>query len=142
MGKIVVGRWDCSYCGTKGIRGSERECPNCGRPRGEDVKFYVDDPKDYVPEDEATQISKEPDWMCEFCGSYNSAKLTKCMSCGAERGKSKDYFQVQEANREKESGKAETTENDFEQNHEKKKSISTSKASKKIIHSMILVLTI
>lgn len=119
MGKIVVGRWDCSYCGTKGIRGSERECPNCGRPRGEDVKFYVDDPKDYVPEDEATQISKEPDWMCEFCGSYNSAKLTKCMSCGAERGKSKDYFQVQEANREKESGKAETTENDFEQNHEK-----------------------
>lgn len=119
MGKIVVGRWDCSYCGTKGIRGSERECPNCGRPRGEDVKFYVDDPKDYVPEDEATKISKEPDWMCEFCGSYNSAKLTKCMSCGAERGKSKDYFQVQEANREKESGKAETTENDFEQNHEK-----------------------
>ena len=78
MGKIVVGRWDCSYCGTKGIRGSERECPNCGRPRGEDVKFYVDDPKDYVPEDEATKISKEPDWMCEFCGSYNSAKLTKC----------------------------------------------------------------
>lgn len=96
MGKIVVGRWDCSYCGTKGIRGSERECPNCGRPRGEDVKFYVDDPKDYVPEDEATKISKEPDWMCEFCGSYNSAKLTKCMSCGAERGKSKDYFQISE----------------------------------------------
>ena len=31
MGKIVVGRWDCSYCGTKGIRGSERECPNCGK---------------------------------------------------------------------------------------------------------------
>ena len=119
MGKIVVGRWDCSYCGTKGIRGSERECPNCGRPRGEDVKFYVDDPKDYVPEDEATKISKEPDWMCEFCGSYNSAKLTKCMSCGAERGKSKDYFQVQEANREKESGKAETTENEFEPKPEK-----------------------
>lgn len=75
MGKIVVGRWDCSYCGTKGIRGSERECPNCGRPRGEDVKFYVDDPKDYVPEDEATKISKEPDWMCEFCGSYNLANI-------------------------------------------------------------------
>ena len=119
MGKIVVGRWDCSYCGTKGIRGNKRECPNCGRPRGEDVKFYVDDPKDYVPEDEATKISKEPDWMCEFCGSYNSAKLTKCMSCGAERGKSKDYFQVQEANREKESGKAETTENEFEPKPEK-----------------------
>ena len=119
MGKIVVGRWDCSYCGTKGIRGSERECPNCGRPRGEDVKFYVDDPKDYVPEDEATKISKEPDWMCEFCGSYNSAKLTKCMSCGAERGKSKDYFQVQEENREKESEKAKNTENEFEPKPEK-----------------------
>ena len=39
--------------------------PICGRPRGEDVKFYVDDPKDYVPEDEATKISKEPDWRSE-----------------------------------------------------------------------------
>ena len=142
MGKIVVGRWDCSYCGTKGIRGSERECPNCGRPRGEDVKFYVDDPKDYVPEDEATKISKEPDWMCEFCGSYNSAKLTKCVSCGAERGKSKDYFQVQEANREKNLEKQKLQKMNLSRTTKKKKSISTSKASKKIIHSMILVLTI
>ena len=142
MGKIVVGRWDCSYCGTKGIRGSERECPNCGRPRGEDVKFYVDDPKDYVPEDEATKISKEPEWMCEFCGSYNSAKLTKCMSCGAERGKSKDYFQVQEATEKKNLEKQKLQKMILNRTTKKKKSISTSKASKKIIHSMILVLTI
>lgn len=57
--------------------------------------------------------------MCEFCGSYNSAKLTKCVSCGAERGKSKDYFQVQEENREKESEKAKNTENEFEPKPEK-----------------------
>ena len=41
------------------------------------------------------------------------------MSCGAERGKSKDYFQVQEENREKESEKAKNTENEFEPKPEK-----------------------
>lgn len=58
MGKILEGRWDCSYCGTKGILGRHRECPNCGRPRGEDVKFYLPSSKDYVP-DEETQKSVE-----------------------------------------------------------------------------------
>ena len=41
------------------------------------------------------------------------------MSCGAERGKSKDYFQVQEENREKEYEKAKNTENEFEPKPEK-----------------------
>lgn len=109
MGKIVVGRWDCSYCGTKGIRGSERECPNCGRPRGEDVKFYVDDPKDYVPEDEA---------------------------------KAKIIFKYRRQTEKKNLEKQKLQKMILNRTTKKKKSISTSKASKKIIHSMILVLTI
>ena len=142
MGKIVVGRWDCSYCGTKGIRGSERECPNCGRPRGEDVKFYVDDPKDYVPEDEATKISKEPDWMCEFCGSYNSAKLTNVYRVELKEVKAKIIFKYRRQTEKKNLEKQKLQKMNLSRTTKKKKSISTSKASKKIIHSMILVLTI
>ena len=100
MGKIIEGRWDCSFCGTKGILGRHRECPNCGQPRGEDVKFYISDEKDYVSEKEAENISREPDWLCRYCGSYNSAKNNKCTSCGAEREDGNTYFDVQEKTKE------------------------------------------
>ena len=98
--KIIEGRWDCSSCDTKGILGRYRECPNCGKPRGEDVKFYLPDKKDYVPEEQAEKINRNPNWLCEFCGSYNSDDLDRCKSCGAERG-SKNYFDVQKEQEEK-----------------------------------------
>ena len=41
MGYLVEGYWDCTSCNTKGIKGHLRECPNCGKPRGEHVKFYT-----------------------------------------------------------------------------------------------------
>ena len=107
MGKLIEGRWDCSYCGTKGILGRNRECPNCGRPRGEDVKFYMSDSKDYVPDEEAKNISREPDWMCEYCGCYNSAKEHKCISCGAERELNNNtYFDIQKRNQERKKEKS------------------------------------
>lgn len=81
----VEGYWDCSACHTKGIKGSKRECPNCGKPRGEDVKFYL---KEF---DEQYAVSKSeestaPDWLCDFCSSYNPASAPKCLLCGADRG--------------------------------------------------------
>lgn len=86
MGKKyqVEGYWDCSACHTKGIRGSKRECPNCGKPRGEDVQFYL---KEF---DESHAVSKEeestaPDWLCEYCSSYNPDSAQRCLSCGADR---------------------------------------------------------
>lgn len=101
MGKKVEGRWDCSYCGTTGILGRNRECPNCGRPRGKDVKFYVGNPTDYVSEEEEKHISSNPDWLCDHCGAYNPDESEVCKSCGAHRSGNKDYFDVQRENAEK-----------------------------------------
>ena len=44
MSKLVMGYWDCPFCGSKGIRGDVVNCPSCGRARG-DVQFYM---KDYT----------------------------------------------------------------------------------------------
>ena len=101
--RIVEGRWDCKQCGSKGILGRYRECTNCGNPRGKEVKFYfpAESEKEYVQEDEAKKINKNPDWICNFCGSYNSDSLSKCKSCGAERGSSKNYFDIQEEQQKK-----------------------------------------
>ena len=35
---IREGRWDCQYCGTTGIPGREKVCPNCARSRPEGTK--------------------------------------------------------------------------------------------------------
>jgi len=91
--KIIEGLWDCQFCDTKGIRGSIRECPGCGKPRGDNVKFYL--PGDYKSQEgvELTEEEKLPDWQCEYCGSYNKATNTKCYRCEAPR-EGKDYYQL------------------------------------------------
>ena len=48
MGKIVVGCWDCDYCGADRISGEVKICPKCGKPRGKDITFYMAGPKEYV----------------------------------------------------------------------------------------------
>ena len=107
MGKLVMGYWDCPYCDSKGIRGDSAVCPNCGRPRGE-VKFYMkgqaqneerraDDVGDieYVDEEKARYINRNPDWYCSFCDTLNSDNADTCMSCGASRSDSEaNYFQM------------------------------------------------
>ena len=40
MPNLVMGYWDCPYCGNKGNRGDVANCPACGRARG-DVQFYM-----------------------------------------------------------------------------------------------------
>lgn len=37
----VEGYWDCSYCGTTGILGRSKFCPNCGHGRDASVQFYT-----------------------------------------------------------------------------------------------------
>lgn len=95
----VEGYWDCPACGTKGIRGRHRECPNCGKARGEDVKFYLDGE---VNESQAIiNGNTRPDWLCPFCSTYNSDSATKCTSCGAPKS-DKDYFDVQKERKARE----------------------------------------
>ena len=61
---------------------------------GEDVR---------LTEEEEKKKGKGADWMCEFCGAYNSALSTSCTSCGAEKT-TKSYFDIQ---KEKEAPKPE-----------------------------------
>ena len=95
MGRLVEMLWNCKYCGSTGIGGSKRECPNCGKPRDVDTKFELPSgKKTYVPEEEASKINRNPDWICEFCENLNSASYNVCQSCGAERTSSNlNYFE-------------------------------------------------
>lgn len=94
MGRIVEGLWDCPYCGTKGIGGSKRTCINCGRARDGDTRFYMAGQKRYVPFNESKKISRNPDWVCDYCGNLNSDNDDSCQSCGAKRtSENLNYFQ-------------------------------------------------
>lgn len=93
MGRLIEGSWDCPYCGTKAIGGSIRECPNCGRPRDDETKFYMPSEINYVPEEKAKQINRNPDWICPYCDSLNSADDSNCKFCGSKRtSENLDYF--------------------------------------------------
>lgn len=96
MGRLIEGLWDCNYCGTKGNRGSIRECPNCGRPRDEKTKFYMPKEKTYVSDAKARTINRNPDWICIYCNSLNSDSYNTCRSCGSQRNSENlDYFSNQ-----------------------------------------------
>ena len=90
MGRIVETLWDCPYCSTKGIRGRLQTCPNCGRTRSKDTKFYLPEQITYVDH----QIEKGPDWFCPFCDSYNPHGADKCKRCGAPRDRAETYFDI------------------------------------------------
>lgn len=101
--KIVMGYWDCPYCDKKGIQGTLRECPQCGKPRGNDTKFYmksqtheeVVNNQEYLSEEQVQKKGKGADWLCAYCGSYNSAVEKICKGCGHERDEEdKTYFEV------------------------------------------------
>lgn len=99
MGKIVVGCWDCDYCGADRISGDIKICPKCGKPRGKDVTFYMAGPKQYV--EDPDKVSKNPDWLCSFCDTLNADTDKFCTSCGASREDSEmNYFEVKEKQRQ------------------------------------------
>ena len=105
MSKLVMGYWDCPVCGNKEIRGDVTNCPSCGRARG-DVKFYMKNVEEgssreendrtdieYLTEEQAKYVSKNPDWYCSFCNSLNSDNAQFCSNCGATREDSEaNYF--------------------------------------------------
>ena len=115
MPNLVMGYWDCPFCGNKGNRGDVTNCPACGRARG-DVQFYV---KDYqegqnlreeelnqfeqLDEEKAQSFSKNPDWYCSFCNSLNSDNAEVCGNCGASRADSEaNYFEMLKKKKERE----------------------------------------
>lgn len=115
MSKLVMGYWDCPFCGNKEIRGDIVNCPSCGRARGE-VQFYMkgynegetreeDERSDveYLDEEQAKYVSKNPDWYCSFCDSLNSDNAQFCGNCGASRADSEsNYFEMLKKKKERE----------------------------------------
>ena len=119
MAKLVMGYWDCPFCGSKGIRGDVTNCPSCGRARG-DVQFYMKDytegeireeneraDVEYLTEEQAKYVSENPDWYCSFCNSLNSDNAESCGNCGASRKDSEsNYFEMLAKMREREAAEA------------------------------------
>ncbi len=95
MGEKIEAYWDCPYCGSKANLGRYRNCPNCGRPRGESTKFYLIEKDKFVDD---SVVPKGPDWFCESCDSYNTFSANFCTSCGAPKGASKNYFEMHNRN--------------------------------------------
>ena len=97
MPVIIEGYWDCSYCGSKKISGLTRNCPSCGRPRGDDVKFYMAGENHVVEK----PLNDGPDWLCPYCGGLNPSNATRCISCGSDRADSTDdYFSMHQKKEE------------------------------------------
>ena len=119
MSKLVMGYWDCPFCGSKEIRGDVVNCPSCGRARGE-VKFYMKGytegetreenertDVEYLTEEQAKYVSKNPDWYCSFCDSLNSDNAEFCGNCGASRADSEsNYFEMLKKKQEREAAEA------------------------------------
>ena len=87
MGNIVMGYWDCKYCSTIGVAGSEQECPNCGHPRDKDVKFYINKKTSKKVDKPTEQKVRErgKDWTCQFCDSLNPGNISVCNYCGSPK---------------------------------------------------------
>ena len=119
MSKLVMGYWDCPVSGAKEIRGDVVNCPSCGRARG-DVKFYLKNISEgeireenersdieYLTEEQANNVSKNPDWYCSFCNSLNSDNAQFCGNCGASRSDSEaNYFDMLKKKQEREQAEA------------------------------------
>lgn len=153
MGRIVEGRWKCPYCGTEEILGRYQSCPNCGRQRDKDFKPTL--PKNikenYIPEENAKNLNKNPDWMCSYCQSYNSDNDETCSCCGASRTESSgNYFDIQNnSNSESKNSNSEISvpisEEDIEKNTPKNSknkfmNFVSSSSFKFIIIGLVLVL--
>lgn len=81
--EILMGRWDCGSCGTKGVLGDDYECDNCGSDRPEDVKFYLPDDAEVITDAKGIADAKAgPDWRCEYCDSWIPATSEDCYNCG------------------------------------------------------------
>ena len=105
--------WECPYCNSM-IQGKHRDCPNCGSPIPNDVKYLMpDNPKVIKALKDGTVIlngetntdekgivseivkpeeeREKPNWLCPACGCQNFDDDDICKGCGHPRG-SKTYF--------------------------------------------------
>lgn len=97
---IIRGYWKCPWCETRDIDGLVDDCPNCGRHKPEDTKYYMRlgltgkaMTEDILSDEELSKagISREEcdgeheEWVCDFCNSLNNWADLYCKACGAAR---------------------------------------------------------
>lgn len=101
--KLLVGLWDCPYCGSRGINGLKKKCPNCAHTQDAGTKFYLGVERQYLDADKAKNYGKGADWTCAYCGGLNRYDSDLCADCGAPREENTgSYFD----NRQREAAKA------------------------------------
>ncbi len=94
---VREGLWDCQYCGTMGILGRHKVCPNCARSRPAGTRFYLPEEAEVVESDKLKEQARiGPDWICAFCASSNPANLDVCRHCNAPREALSEQQLVQE----------------------------------------------
>ncbi|BCN30889.1 hypothetical protein [Anaeromicropila herbilytica] len=139
--KIIEGYWDCDYCEKKAIKGHLRECPACGKARGENTEFYLLD-RTYLDDEAAEKVSMNPDWLCSFCEQLNSDFDENCTSCGASKQESEEnYFEMRERKDAKEAERKDEYD-DFESNYAYNSQGSSSGKWKRIGIFVVLFLAI
>jgi len=83
---IREGKWKCTSCATVNL-GRNTQCSACGKVRGADVEFFVDDSEAETTDETLLQkAAGGADWHCEWCGSDNQAAQSACRQCSAQRG--------------------------------------------------------
>ena len=104
-GRIIRGYWSCKYCRTADIDGLVDVCPNCGKQKSSDVKYYM---KQGIAEEvtdtelQKAKIKKEEcdgkhkDWICPYCNQLNNYADGVCVACGAEKSEAEfEYGETQ-----------------------------------------------
>jgi hypothetical protein len=74
-----------------------------GETREENERSDVE----YLDEEQAKYVSKNPDWYCSFCNSLNSDNAEFCSNCGSSRADSEaNYFEMLQKKKEREAAEA------------------------------------
>lgn len=94
MAKIIRGYWSCNACNSKDLDGLIDECPNCGRRKPQDIRYYIKQGStDELTEEELNNAGisveecdgKHTEWVCNYCNQLNNWKDTSCTACGGEK---------------------------------------------------------
>lgn len=138
-GHVIEGSWICSYCGSTNP-GLKRECSGCGRPKGIDTGFELNDShRKILSESEANEALKGADWYCDFCDTYNKAGDDACAGCGVPKDASKrNYFDIKRQQEDKAKAQTDSGNNPYRQEE-----VSSRKEdpvdNKKHVHKVLLI---
>lgn len=82
---ILMGRWDCSSCGTKGVMGDAYDCHACGAGRPDDVEFYLPTNAEVITDTAGIRAAEAgADVKCDYCGQFYAAGESQCPDCGGD----------------------------------------------------------